>query len=127
MPLPQKTHTRKDEITRDFLKLVDKHMKDLMDERATHRFSASDFAAKLFINPRHLTNTINLTTGKSPCDIMEERIMLEAERLLRDTSLSIAQISYKFGYIESTNFSKFFKGMSGIPPLQYRKKTKLAA
>ena len=125
--LPKKHLTRKEEITEDFLKLVDDHMAELMSRPETRRLSSRDFAAQLFIAPRHLTNTIKLTTGKSPCDFMEERILLEAEKLLRETTLSIAEIAYKFGYQEPTNFIKFFKGMAGITPLQYRKKLNIAA
>jgi AraC family transcriptional regulator of adaptative response / methylphosphotriester-DNA alkyltransferase methyltransferase len=125
--LPKKHLTRKDEITEDFLKMVDEHMTELMTRPETRRLSSSDFAAKLFIAPRHLTNTIKLTTGKSPCEVMEERITLEAEKLLSETTLSVAEIAYKFGYQEPTNFIKFFKGMAGITPLQYRKRLNIAA
>lgn len=119
--IPQKVLNRKDEITRDFLLLADQHMDDLLQQRTDKRYSTSDFAKLLFIAPRHLTNTIKLTTGKSPCDIMEERMVVEAESLLLNTELPIADISFRFGYNDTTNFIKFFKGMTGITPLQFRK------
>jgi len=122
MLLPKKLLTRKDEIAADFLRLVDEHVNDLLNERADKRYGAGDFAKLLFIHPRHLTNTIKLVTGKSPCDFMEERIIAEAQKMLKNTELSIADISYKVGYRDPTNFTKFFKGMTGMPPLQYRKK-----
>lgn len=121
MPLPKQILTRKDEITRDFLQLVTRHLDDLMHERIQKRYSTRDFAALLFIAPRHLTNTLKLTTGKSPCDVMEERITAEVRTLLEQTDLPVAEISYRFGYKDTTNFIKFFKGMAGITPLQYRK------
>jgi AraC-like DNA-binding protein len=121
MDLPEKLLTRKDEITTDFLELVEKHVNELLKGKAEKRFHSADFAKLLFIHPRHLTNTLKLTTGKSPCDVMEERVMLETEKLLTETDLSIADIGNKFGYEETTNFIKFFKSMAGITPLQYRK------
>ncbi|HEX8577054.1 MAG TPA: helix-turn-helix domain-containing protein [Flavobacterium sp.] len=121
MPLPKKIFTRKDEITSDFLQLIDQHINDLLQSRVNKRFHASHFAEQLFIHPRHLTNTLKLTTGKSPCDIVEERIIAEVIRLLNENQLSIAEIGFKFAYEDPTNFTKFFKGMTDTTPLQFRK------
>lgn len=121
--IPEKILSRKDEITTSFLKLVDEHINDLISGRASRRLHAQDFGAKLFIHPRHLTNTLKITINSSVCEVMEERILAEAITLLKHTTLSIAEIGQKFGYDEPTNFTKFFKGMAGITPLQYRKKS----
>ena len=122
--IPKKILSRKDEITADFLKLADQHMADLMAGRALKRYHAKNFAEKLFIHPRHLTNTLYLTLKTSPCEVMEERIIEASQTLLRETSLSIAEIGQRFAYDEPTNFTKFFKSMAGITPLQYRKSVK---
>ena len=121
MPVPQKIISRKEEITTDFLKLVDKHIKDIVDQKVEKVFHAKDFAERLFIHPRHLTTTIKLTTGKSPCDVMEERIIGEAQKLLLETTLPVADVAARLNYYQPTNFIKFFKGMTGTTPLQYRK------
>lgn len=121
MEIPAKLLTRKDEITADFLKLFHNHVADLLNLKVEKRFSTSDYASMLFIHPRHLTNTIKLTTGKSPCTIMEERMAEEAKKMILETDLSMAEIGLKIGYNEPTNFVKFFKGMEGITPLQFRK------
>lgn len=119
--IPQKILSRKDEITAAFMELAEQHIQDLLSQKAEKKFSAKDFGALLFIHPRHLTNTIKLTTGVSPCDIMEERMLREVKRLLQETDLSVADIGYRFAYKEPTNFIKFFKGMTGTTPLKYRK------
>ena len=120
MPLPE-TLTRKDEITSSFLQLMEEHIADLLNGRAESRFSSAEFARRLFVHPRHLTNTLRETTGRSPCDFMEQRIFSEAQQRLRDTNMPVAEIGYLFAYNDPTNFTKFFKGMAGITPLQYRK------
>lgn len=119
--IPEKILSRKDEITADFLKLVDTHIADLMSGRVTRRLHAQDFGARLFIHPRHLTNTLKITINSSVCEVMEERILAESIQLLMETDLSIADIGQRFGYSEATNFTKFFKRMAGVTPLQYRK------
>ena len=117
--------SRKEEITSGFLQLVDQHFDDLMHGRVDHRYSANDFAKLLFIHSRHLTNTVKQTTGKSPCDFMEERFLNEAQKMLRETTLSIADIGIKLGWNDPSNFTKFFKNMSGLTPLQYRRNKNL--
>lgn len=121
MPVPKKILSRKDEIAADFLKLMDKHIDSLLSGKATKRYCATDYAKLLFIHPRHLTNTLHEATGKSPCDYMEERITLEAKKLLDDRKLSIADVGAVFGYDDASNFTKFFKGMTGVTPRAYRK------
>lgn len=119
--IPQKILSRKEEITAHFLELVELHINELLQGKVSKRYTSSDFAKKLFIHPRHLTNTIKLTINTSPCDIMEERLVHEAQTLLRQDDYSIAEIGSKLGYTEATNFTKFYKGMTGSTPLQYRK------
>ena len=121
MAIPKKLVSRKDEITRDFLQLAQRHISDLLNGSATRRYHSSDFAKLLFIHPRHLTNTIKLTTGKSPCEIMEDGILAEVQTMLAHTTLSVASIGSRFAYDDPTNFTKFFKGLTGVTPLQYRK------
>lgn len=111
---------RNEQITEDFLKLASAHLEDLKNGRAEKRFHTRDFAARLFVAPGHLSNTIQLTMGKSVCDFMEENILSEAQRLLKETDLPVAEIGYKFMYNDPSNFTKFFKGMCGMTPLQYR-------
>lgn len=114
--------SRQEEITTGFLQLVDQHIDDLLHGRIERRYSAQDFAKLLFIHARHLTDTVKLITGKSPCDFMEERIITEAQKMLRESDLSIADIGGKFAYNDPSNFTKFFKNMAGVTPQQYRKK-----
>lgn len=119
--IPDSILSRKEEITSGFYKLADANIADLLQSRTRTRFHAKNFGALLFIHPRYLTNTIKLTTGKSPCDIMEEKLIGVAKQLLTETNRTVADIGYQLGYNESTNFVKFFKGIAGITPLQYRK------
>ena len=119
--IPEKILSRKDEIAANFVHLAEEHLASLMSGKTTKRFHASDFASKLCIHPRHLTTTLKLAINTSVCDYMEERMFTEAKKLLEQTTLSIADIGERFGYNEPTNFTKFFKSMAGITPLQYRK------
>ena len=121
MKIPEKLLTRKDEITKEFLSILDTHINDILQGKINYMYHIKDFASLLFIHPTHFSNTIKLTTGKSPCDFVEERIIVEAKKMLDDETISIKDICYKLTYQEPTNFTKFFKAMEGITPRQYRK------
>ncbi|RZJ66225.1 MAG: AraC family transcriptional regulator [Flavobacterium sp.] len=119
---PTRKGERAKQITEDFLRLLDEHLSELFAGRAPHRMTTGKYAEKLFLNQRHLTTTLKSTTGKSPCEFMENAIADESKRLLLETNLSVAEISTRFVWDEPTNFVKFFKGMVGETPLQFRKK-----
>lgn len=119
--IPKKVLSRKEEITAQFMTLVNQHLQEIRDNSVEKVYHTSDLARLLFVHPVHLTNTIKLTTGKSPCDHLEEGLIEEARRLLATTDLSVADVGYRLTYSTPTNFVKFFKNMMGITPLQYRK------
>lgn len=52
--------------------------------------------------------------------ILQER-MLEAERMLRETDLSVADISGKLAFCSQSYFTKRFTETKGVTPLEYRK------
>lgn len=122
MAIPQKILTRKDEITAKFFALLEKHFDEILSGKREKMYKIKDFAALLFIHPTHFSNTIKLTTGHSPCHFAEERTMEEARKMLSETPMSIAEISYKLTFNEPTNFTKFFKSFEGLTPKQYRKR-----
>jgi len=47
-----------------------------------------------------------------------------AQQLLRDTSLSVKDITEKVGFVDPFHFSKRFKQCSGLSPAQYRARPK---
>ncbi len=117
--IPQKILARQHEITSEYLKAIDTHLAEFTSGKVTEMYEIRDFAAKLFIHPTHLSNTIKLTTGKHPCYFFEEKIMEIAKEKLRDNNQSIAEIA-AFLTFDASNFTKFFKRFGGQAPKQYR-------
>lgn len=99
-------------IIRDFNFLVETHFKKL------HR--VEDYAKKLHKSPKTLSNIFKKLTGKSPLQLIRERIFLEAKRNLYYTELPISEIGYDLGYDDLQSFSRFFKKMQGVSPAVYR-------
>lgn len=117
--LPQKIAARQHEITADFLRIIDRHLSDIVDGRVLDMYEIRDIAAELYIHPTHLSNTIKLTTGKAPCFFFEEKIMVIARTMLQENKRSIANIATTLTF-DPSNFSKFFKRFQGMTPKQYR-------
>ena len=108
------------EITTDFLKIMDDNLQDLVDGKTDNYIDIHRIAEMLFIHPTHLSNTIKDVTGKSPCDICNDKTIAVAKQLLESPNLTIAEIAFKLTY-EPTNFTKYFKKFAGETPSQYRK------
>ncbi|UZJ62962.1 AraC family transcriptional regulator [Sphingobacterium sp. KU25419] len=108
MKIPKKFLTRQHEITADFLREVDNHLKDILSGDKDQMFEIRDFAALLYIHPIHLSNTIKAATGHSPCYFMENRLMEISKSLLQIDKMPISEVARTLTY-DPSNFTKFFK------------------
>jgi AraC-like DNA-binding protein len=63
-----------------------------------------------------------MASGSSPKALIEQRLILEAKRLLAHTGLAVEAIATKVGFSEPTNFVKFFRRHGGMRPLDFRAK-----
>jgi AraC family transcriptional regulator, transcriptional activator of pobA len=77
-------------------------------------------AKEMHLHPNYLSNLLKTHTGKSAAQLIRERIMLEAQSLLSNTSMSISEIAYYLHFKDTSNFAKFFKSHCGKNPTQYR-------
>ncbi|MFD2557143.1 helix-turn-helix domain-containing protein [Sphingobacterium tabacisoli] len=63
---------------------------------------------------------IKLQLGKSPSTLIQERMTLEAKKLLHLTHLSIKEIADDLHFNDEHYFSRYFKKNVGVSPSQYR-------
>lgn len=80
------------------------------------------YADKLNITTKHLNRVVKTTTNKTTNQLISERIILEAKRLIVHSQDNLANIAYTLGFSDYAYFSKFFKSRTGITPLEFRKK-----
>lgn len=94
--------------------------KDLVEEQFRNVRSVVSYASQMNVSEKRLTKAVTKTVGKSPKTVIDERVMLEAKRLLIHTSLSIKEVGYKLGFEEATNFIKYFRKHLQQTPIEFR-------
>ncbi len=82
--------------------------------------SISAIAAELGITPDKLHNITRQAVGKSPLDIIHDRIILECKRELSYTDRRIAEIGFDCGFADAAHFSRFFSARTGLSPRSFR-------
>jgi len=94
--------------------------KILLSEQIYNKKTVIEFAEILAVSPNHLQKCVKTTTGKSAHELLEEMRVLEARVLLKQTPMRIAEVAFKIGGFEPSDFSRFFKSNTGISPKEYR-------
>ncbi len=94
--------------------------KDIVDKQFKSIKSVSEYSKQLHIYEKRLNIATTNVLGKPPKEIIDERILLEAKRLLVYSDYSIKEISIELGFDEPTNFIKYFRKHTAATPLEFR-------
>ena len=95
----------------------------LVEQHFRNKHSVADYAALLYKSPKTLSNMFKKVGSKTPLQFIQERIMLEARRLLNYTDKNVSEIGYELGFADIQAFSRFFKKQQGISPSEFKEKT----
>ena len=91
----------------------------LEDDYAEHH-DAAHYADALAVPAAALSRALSHVTGRATKDLILDRVMLEAARLLRFTDLSVGEVAHRVGFEDPLYFSRAFKRRHGEPPQAYR-------
>lgn len=81
----------------------------------------ADLAESLGVTPTHLSRACRETCGRSASDLLQDRRLFEARRLLADTELPIKEISRSLGFTSPAYFSRAFQHRAGKTPSAFRR------
>lgn len=104
-----------DEVMERFKILLEQHF------LALHK--PSDYANLLHITPNVLSKRCKLYFRKTPTQLIQERIIIEAKKKIHLTRLSIKEIAFELQFQDEHYFSRFFKKITGISPQKFRNST----
>ena len=82
----------------------------------------SEYATLLHVSPNSLNQTVKAVLGKTAKEIISEKVIQEAKRLIKYSADDIAEIGYDLGFDEPTHFIRFFKKQTSLTPKAYRNK-----
>lgn len=92
----------------------------LLEEQFSQTHAVQDYALALNISPRQLSDITHRFVGCTAKHLIEDRLILEAKRLLTFTNLSVKEIAHKLGYKDPSHFSKIFKKKTQTTPQAYK-------
>ncbi len=99
-------------LMKNFKRLIEQHYKTIRLPK--------EYADLLYITPNHLNalcqEMVNTTAG----ELIRQRILLEAKRLLINADLNISEIAYTLNFKDNSYFSRFFRKYEKISPEDFR-------
>jgi AraC family transcriptional regulator, transcriptional activator of pobA len=93
----------------------------LVERRYREHAGLAAYAAELGVSQARLRRACLGVAGQSPAELVHLRLLVEAERQLRYSSMSIAQIAYHLGFHDPAYFSRFFTTRMRLSPREFRK------
>lgn len=96
----------------------------LLEENYAQNHCIDDYANELNVTSSLLRKILKSVSGLNFSQIVQNRLLLEAKRLLYYSDLTIIQISNELGFNDSSYFTKFFHKNTGVNPLDFRKNCK---
>ncbi len=85
------------------------------------RHQVQHYASALSMSERNLSRVCMAAAGVPAKAVINQRLMLEAKRLLAYTAMPVQDIGRELGFEEATNFVKFFRKDAGMTPLSFRR------
>jgi len=103
----------KQDMFRRFRQLVEEHFRE--------HWPVTQYADELAMTPPRLNRLCKSFSDKGAMDLVQDRLVLEAQRHLIYTSATVDMIAAELGFQDSAYFSRFFRRRMGVAPGQFRK------
>jgi AraC family transcriptional activator of pobA len=106
------TAARDRELVARFRQLIERHHRDNLGVAA--------YTRELEVSPSRLRRACLAAAGQPPIALVHQRRLVEAERQLRYTTMSVAQIAYYLGFDDPAYFTRFFTRGANLSPRAFR-------
>ncbi|WP_201299585.1 AraC family transcriptional regulator [Aeromicrobium sp. 9AM] len=95
--------------------------RDEIDRRFSEWHQVTHYADRLGYSPRTLNRLARAHTGRSAKQLIDERVVLEAKRLLSHGDAPVVEIAEQLGFDDPSNFSAYFRARAGVTPGAFRR------
>jgi AraC-like DNA-binding protein len=109
----QLVDTAQNRMVRQFNELSDTHFRD--------KTQVAHYADMMHVTPGHLNDTIKSVVGKTAKQVIDEKRMMEAKRLLFWGELSVKEIAWQLHFEDDAYFNRFFKKHTGQTPVMFQR------
>jgi AraC-like DNA-binding protein len=109
----QKVPQQKQLLLRNFRRLIDQHYLTIKLPK--------EYADLLYVTPNHLNALCQDLLGKTAGELIRDRILLEAKRLLTNADMTVTEIAFNLNFQDNSYFNRFFKKYVGVTPDEFRK------
>lgn len=92
-----------------------------METHFTDEITTEQLAHIAHMSPRNFHRVFSDATGRTPAQYLINLRIIESERLLQNSDLSITDIAFECGFTDSNYFARAFKKQTGLSPSVYRK------
>lgn len=104
---------------------LDRHFRATLDSLVRSRLADADFSVDTLASQMGYSRTtfykkVQALTGQTPQVYITAVRMEQACELLRDDTLTIAEVCYRVGIADPAYFTRLFKKQKGITPTEYR-------
>ncbi len=106
------TSNRQRSLALKFVNYLSFHFKD--------QHSVEFYAQKLNISSKYLNRIVHFIFGKSPKELIDEKLVNEIKIKILNSDLSISQIALEFNFSDQSVMGKFFKRHVGVSPASFR-------
>lgn len=95
-------------------------LNSLIEQKFKSEHGVSYYATELGLSSRKLGDIVKLYTGRNVSEVIDERLITEAKRLILFSDLTIKEIAFELGFEEHSYFSKVFKKLTGKTPSGFK-------
>lgn len=93
----------------------------LMDEHYKTERKADFYSAKMGISEKRINQILKEKMNKTLTQLLHERVIVEAERMLISGELTIKEIAFDLNFEDPAYFSRFYKKQTGYTPEEFKK------
>lgn len=108
--------SRKEQLVAQFQLLVNQHFLE--------KKQVNEYAGILCVHPHYLNDMVKEVSGFPASYFIQKQLIQEAKSRLMQTNQTVSMIATDLNFTDDSYFGRFFKKITGLTPLQYRKKHK---
>lgn len=93
-----------------------------LDNNYRRYHTVQQYATALRMSSKTLTQRVIQYSGQSPLQLINNKLIVEAQRMLKSKPMLIKEIAYELGFDDDSYFVKFFKRQTGLLPSEFKEK-----